>query len=125
VTFDASTLVIPDLSWRTTTLFFVPIPPPLNIAITPKRLEVSATGEPVAQLIRFMVAVARPKVASCSKHQGATLSLAESLAVPCCCAVCWQGVINTLTGEVNLEFGKPQKECVCELIMMKACVSSC
>ncbi|GFH27410.1 uncharacterized protein HaLaN_25727 [Haematococcus lacustris] len=41
-------VIIPDLSWRTASLFKVPIPPPLNIAITPLKLEGTvdlATGQ--------------------------------------------------------------------------------
>eukprot|EP00983_Pelagomonas_calceolata_P023181 729971-Pelagomonas_calceolata.AAC.1 len=40
VTWDIDTLVIPDLDWRTGSLFRLPIPPPINIAIKPQRLEV-------------------------------------------------------------------------------------
>ncbi|KAG2493625.1 hypothetical protein HYH03_008142 [Edaphochlamys debaryana] len=40
LTFDPSTLVIPDLSFRTAYLFgLLPIPPPLNIAIRPAELQ--------------------------------------------------------------------------------------
>jgi len=39
VTWDIDTLVIPDLDWRTGSLFRLPIPPPINIAIKPQRLE--------------------------------------------------------------------------------------
>ncbi|KAJ9527028.1 hypothetical protein QJQ45_025259 [Haematococcus lacustris] len=41
-------VIIPDLSWRTASLFKVPIPPPLNIAITPLKLQGTvdlATGQ--------------------------------------------------------------------------------
>jgi hypothetical protein len=40
VVFDASKLLIPALSWRTASMFGVPIPPPLKIDIYPSRLEV-------------------------------------------------------------------------------------
>mmetsp|Transcript_7349 Transcript_7349/g.18236 ORF Transcript_7349/g.18236 Transcript_7349/m.18236 type:complete len:237 (-) Transcript_7349:358-1068(-) len=39
VQFDADGLVIPPLCWKTASIFGVPIPPPLNIAIKPQRLE--------------------------------------------------------------------------------------
>lgn len=39
VSFDTSGLVIPDLSYRTTSIIGVPMPPPLNIAISPQKLE--------------------------------------------------------------------------------------
>jgi len=39
IKFDPTTVVIPDLSWRTATIFSIPIPPPLNIAIVPQLLE--------------------------------------------------------------------------------------
>ncbi|KAF5830964.1 hypothetical protein DUNSADRAFT_13795 [Dunaliella salina] len=39
VVFDAETLNIPDLDWRTGNIFKVPLPPPVNIAIKPQRLE--------------------------------------------------------------------------------------
>jgi hypothetical protein len=38
--FDAQQLRIPDLNWRTASVFGVPIPPPLNIAIRPSKFEV-------------------------------------------------------------------------------------
>jgi hypothetical protein len=38
----AAELLIPDLNWRTASVFGVPIPPPLNIAIRPNKFEVSA-----------------------------------------------------------------------------------
>lgn len=38
VTFDAKALFIPDLTWRTASMFKIPIPPPLRIAITPQKL---------------------------------------------------------------------------------------
>lgn len=38
--FDTSSLLIPDLNYKTASIFGIPIPPPLNIAITPVRLEV-------------------------------------------------------------------------------------
>ncbi|MEW5314736.1 MAG: hypothetical protein WDW38_006208, partial [Sanguina aurantia] len=37
--FDTSSLLIPDLNYKTASIFGIPIPPPLNIAITPVRLE--------------------------------------------------------------------------------------
>lgn len=39
LTFDPAGLNIPALNWRTASIFGVPIPPPLNIAINPQRLE--------------------------------------------------------------------------------------
>lgn len=42
--FDTSVLVIPDFSYRTASLFGLPIPPPLNITIKPLRLEVCVFG---------------------------------------------------------------------------------
>lgn len=39
VTFDASTLAIPPLDYRSTRLFGIPLPPPLKIEIIPKRLQ--------------------------------------------------------------------------------------
>ncbi len=42
--FDTSVLIIPDMSYRTATLMgLLPIPPPLNIAIKPRSLEVGST----------------------------------------------------------------------------------
>jgi hypothetical protein len=38
--FDASTLVIPALNYKTASILGLPIPPPLNIAIVPSKLEV-------------------------------------------------------------------------------------
>jgi hypothetical protein len=40
LTFDASTLAIPDLNYKTASVLGLPIPPPLNIAIVPSKLEV-------------------------------------------------------------------------------------
>ena len=40
VTFDPSKLTIPDLNWRTTRILGLPLPPPFNIAIQPRKLEV-------------------------------------------------------------------------------------
>lgn len=37
--FDTTVLVIPDFSFRTASMFGLPVPPPLNIAIKPLRLE--------------------------------------------------------------------------------------
>jgi hypothetical protein len=37
----AAELLIPDLNWRTASVFRLPIPPPLNIAIRPNKFEVS------------------------------------------------------------------------------------
>lgn len=48
VVFDAEALVIPALSFKTASIFNVPIPPPLNIAINSKKLEGTidlSTGE--------------------------------------------------------------------------------
>ncbi len=39
VSFDASTLAIPPLDYRSTRLFGIPLPPPLKIEIVPKRLD--------------------------------------------------------------------------------------
>ncbi|GBF96169.1 hypothetical protein Rsub_08917 [Raphidocelis subcapitata] len=39
LTFDPAELNIPALNWRTASIFGVPIPPPLNIAIVPQRFE--------------------------------------------------------------------------------------
>lgn len=39
ITFDTDELLIPDLNWRTASVFGVPIPPPLNIAIRPNKFE--------------------------------------------------------------------------------------
>ena len=38
--FDPEHLLIPDLNFRTAKLLGLPIPPPLNIAIRPEKLEV-------------------------------------------------------------------------------------
>jgi len=45
VSFDTSTLSIPDLNWRTTKVLGVPLPPPFNIAIRPLSLEVRRSVE--------------------------------------------------------------------------------
>ena len=42
VTFDPSTLTIPDVNYRNTTFMGVPMAPPFSIAVKPKKLEVGA-----------------------------------------------------------------------------------
>ncbi len=41
ITFDPSTLSIPDVNYRNTTFMGVPMAPPFSIAVKPKKLEVS------------------------------------------------------------------------------------
>ena len=40
ITFDPSTLSIPDVNYRNTTFMGVPMAPPFSIAVKPKKLEV-------------------------------------------------------------------------------------
>ena len=42
LTFDPQQLNIPALNWRTASVFGIPIPPPLQIAIQPLKFEVGA-----------------------------------------------------------------------------------
>lgn len=53
--FDSSTANIPALNFRTASIFGIPIPPPLNIAIVPSTLEVGVKSNRVA--FRFLFAM--------------------------------------------------------------------
>jgi hypothetical protein len=51
VEFDPSTLAIPALNFKTASIFGLPIPPPLNIAITPRRL--AGTVQPATGIVQL------------------------------------------------------------------------
>jgi len=51
VQFDPTTLRIPDLNFGTASIFGLPIPPPLNIAIQPKRL--AGTVQPASGIVQL------------------------------------------------------------------------
>lgn len=62
MTFDPSTLSIPDVNYRNTTFMGVPMAPPFSIAVKPKKLEVRSTPGARHDFVHGAIMTVSPRV---------------------------------------------------------------